>query len=376
VHPILTDRRALGAYFATWLALAYVPASILASPAEGRFLRAFLAAAPPTLLLGAATLPLYYLCRALPLRPATLGRVLGVHLVLALGWSFAWWLLLGLAALLVDSAGGRSGPGSLSAAVEGRMGALIAVGALLELSAVTFHYLVASTRQARASERRAAAAALQAREAQLASLQAQVHPHFLFNSLNAISALTVQDPRLARSLCVLLADLLRSSLAMGERGMVRLAEELRLARTYLDIEKIRLGERLAVVFEIAPPAEDAEVPALLLQPLVENAITHGIATCAAGGTITVAARTTPAMLEITVSNPFDPDAPPRREGGAGGVGLANVARRLAACYRGASLSTRRDVDRFTSTIVLPAVLVQETPDGARAAGPPQGPHRR
>jgi hypothetical protein len=393
VFPALTDRRALAAYVATWLGLSWVPASILAAPGGERFWLALLAAAPPTLLLGVATLPLHYLCRALPLRPANLGRVLRIQLVLALGWSFAWWLLLAGTASVVDWAVGGGPPegapgATLARAVDDRLGALVAVGALLELAAVAFHYLVASARRARASERRAAAASLQAREAQLALLQAQVHPHFLFNSLHAISALTVQEPKLARRLCVLLAEFLRASLAMGARGMVRLEDELQLSRTYLDIERIRLGDRLTVALEVTPPAADALVPALLLQPVVENAVTHGVATCAAGGALSIAARTTPAMLELTVTNPFDPDAPPRRAGGPGGVGLANVARRLAACYEGASLTTRREADRFTAVIVLPATTqrsIVRAPDAAGAArtaeeggapGAAQGPHRR
>jgi two-component system sensor histidine kinase AlgZ len=373
VHPILSERRALVAYLAAWLALSYLPASILASPGDGRFLLALAAAAPPTLLFGVAALPIYYLCHAVPLRPAGAGRGLRVHAALGLAWSVAWWVMLGLAARLLDWAV----PAELTGEVERRWGALLALGMVLYLAVVAFYTLVSSTQQARASERRAVAASLRAREAQLSLLKAQVHPHFLFNSLNAISALTVEDPRMARELCVLLADFLRGSLALGERGMVSLSEELRLARAYLDIERIRLGDRLTVDIQVSPPAGEARLPALLLQPLVENAVTHGIATCAQGGTLSLEARTTPGMLVVTVTNPFDPQAPPRRGRGpgSGGVGLANVSRRISACYHGASLTTRRDVDRFTSTLVLP-VDGRETPYGERARDLAQGPDRR
>jgi two-component system, LytTR family, sensor histidine kinase AlgZ len=356
VHPILHDRRALLAYVATWLALAYVPASMLAPPGGGRFLTALAASVVPSLLFGLGTLPLYYLCQAVPLRPASVGRVLRLQLGLALVWSLAWLVLLALAARIADGVA----PTGMAGEVERRWGPLVGVGAVLYLAVIAFHYLVASTRRARASEQRAAAASLQLREAQLSLLKAQVHPHFLFNSLNAISALTVADPRVARQLCVLLADFLRGSLAMGARGLVTLAEELELARTYLDIERIRLGDRLAVEIRVTPPAGEARIPALLLQPLVENAITHGIAGSAKGGTLSIDARTTPAMLVVTLTNPFDPQAPPRR-GPRGGVGLANVSRRLSASYQGASLTTHRDADRFTSTLVLP-VRLEETPD--------------
>jgi hypothetical protein len=357
VHPILHERRSLIAYFATWLALSYVPASILAPPGGGRFLAALAAAAPATVLFGLAALPLYYVSQALPLRATNMARVLRLQLGLAVVWSGFWLALIAVAVRVVD----WTVSGSLASEVEGRWGALLAVGGILYFGVVAFHTVVASTRRARASERRAAAASLQLREAQLALLKAQVHPHFLFNSLNAVSALTVADPRMARELCILLADFLRGSLALGERGTVSLGEELALVRTYLDIERVRPGDRLELDIQVTPPAGDVPVPALLLQPLVENAITHGIAASPTGGKLSISARTTPGMLVVTISNPFDPAAPPRR-GSRGGVGLVNVSRRISACYQGASLTTRRDTDRFVSTLVLPAHLEEENDD--------------
>ena len=370
MHPILSERRALVAYLAASLAASYLPASVLASPGDRRFLLAVAAAAPPTLLLGVGALPVYYLCRAVPLRPSGLGNALRVHAALGLASGVTFWGLLYVAARLLDWAE----PAGLGDQVERQWGALLTLGTMLYLGVAAFYTFVSSVQRARASEKRAAAASLRAHEARLALLKAQVHPHFLFNSLNAISALTVQDPRLARELCVLLADFLRNGLAMGDRGTVNLAEELQLARAYLDIERIRLGDRLTVDIQVSPTAGEVRVPALLLQPLIENAVTHGIATCAQGGTLAVEARTTPGTLVVTVTNPFDPRAPPPRGSGSGGVGLANVSRRISACYQGASLTTRRDVDRFTSTLVLP-IDGEETSHGERARGLAQGPDR-
>lgn len=349
MHPILSERRALVIYLVTWLLASYLPASVLASPGGPRFALALAASTAPTLLIGVGALPLYYVCRALRLRSSTAGLALRVHGALGLVFGAAWWGLLLFAAALVDALE----PAGLGHEVEQRWGALLVLGAVLYLGAVAFYTVISSVQQARDAEKRAAAAALRAQESQLALLKAQVHPHFLFNSLNAISALTVQDPRLARELCVLLADFLRGCLATGERATVSLSEELQLARAYLDIERIRLGDRLTVEIQVSPPAGKARIPALLLQPLIENAVTHGIGTCAQGGTLVVEARTTPGTLVVTVTNPFDPDAPPRHGPLPGGVGLANVSRRIAACYRGASLTTRRDSGRFTSTLVLP-----------------------
>ncbi len=370
MHPILSERRALVAYVAASLAASYLPASLVASPGDPRFLFALAAAAPPMLLLGVGALPVYYLCHAVPLRPSGLGNALRVHAALGVASGVALLALLDGAARLLD----RAGPAGLAGEVERRWGALVTLGAMLYLAVAAFYTFLSSAQRARDSERRAAAASLRAHEAQLALLKARVHPHFLFNSLNAISALTVQDPRMARELCVLLADFLRDSLAMGERGTVTLDEELRLARAYLDVERIRLGERLVIEIRVTREAGEVRIPALLLQPLVENAVTHGVATCARGGTLAVEARTTPGLLVVTVTNPFDPHAPPRRGPASAGVGLTNVSRRISACYQGASLTTRRDVDRFTSTLVLP-IERQEATHGERPRAVAQGPHR-
>lgn len=376
MHPILRERRALLAYVAAWLLASYLPASVLAAPGGPRFLLALAVAAPATVLLGLGALPIHYVCRALPLGAPGGAIALRVHAVLALVAGAAWWGLLRIGAALVDEVA----PAGLGPEVERRWGALLVVGTVLYLAVAAFFTAVASVGRARVAQRRAVAASLRAQEAQLALLRAQVHPHFLFNCLNAISALTVQDPRTAREVCVLLADFLRGSLVLGERGTVTLAEELRLARAYLDVERVRLGERLSVEVQVSPGAGEVRVPALLLQPLVENAITHGVATCAQGGTLAIEARTTPGVLVVTVTNPFDPHAPVRRRPGSGGLGLANVSRRISACYHGASLTTRREIDRFTATLVVPVAErpergEEETTHGERTRAVAQGPDR-
>jgi hypothetical protein len=375
VHPILSERRALLAYLVAWLIASYLPASVLAAPGDARFVLALAAAAPPTLLLGIALLPIHYLCRAIPLRSRGAAIALRVHVALAIGTGVAWWALMVLAGVVVDAVE----PADLSSGVERRWGAFVVLGAILYLAMAAFYTVSASVRRAHDSEKRAATATLRAREAQLAQLRAQVHPHFLFNCLNAISALALQEPRKARELCLLLADFLRGGLTLGERATVSLSEELRLVREYLEIERVRLGDRLTVDIQVTPPAGDARVPPLLLQPLVENAVTHGIATCAEGGTLTLEARTTPGLVIVTVTNPFDPLAPARRGSGSGGVGLANVSRRIAACYRGASLTTRRDPDRFAATLVLPDDARprggEEVSNGERSTERAHGPDR-
>jgi two-component system sensor histidine kinase AlgZ len=170
--------------------------------------------------------------------------------------------------------------------------------------------------------------AAQAR-AQFEALQARIRPHFLFNSMNTIATLIRRRPDSAEQAIEDLSDLFRA--ALGEpRTMTTLADEIALVRRYLDIEKLRLAERLAVDIRLPDALRAVPVPALLLQPLVENAVYHGIETMAEGGTITVDIAAADEMVTIDITNPFDPDAPRRRRGA--GMALDNIRQRIALLY--------------------------------------------
>ena len=177
------------------------------------------------------------------------------------------------------------------------------------LWAMIVYTLVATAWAALRSRRRALAAELaMARlersyaEARLNVLRLQLDPHFLFNALNTISAQLETEPRLARRMIEQLGDLLRRSLEPGSRHEVALHEELAFLDHYLAIQRIRFGDRLAVTLAIAPEAADAIVPSLIMQPLVENAIRHGISQRASGGTVVVRAACVGALLEIRIAD--------------------------------------------------------------------------
>jgi two-component system sensor histidine kinase AlgZ len=200
-----------------------------------------------------------------------------------------------------------------------------------------------------------------AREAELRALRAQIDPHFLFNSLQSISALTTADPAAARRMCLLLADFLRDTLALGARPRIPLGSELSLARRYLAIEQVRFGDRLRVEIAVAPDAEACGVPPLLLQPLVENAVTHGIAHLLEGGTVRVRAERRAASLVIDVENPSDPDRP---DGRGTGLGLRNVRQRLHSVYADdGMLQTEETGGRFIARLQLPLVETEPEADG-------------
>lgn len=178
-------------------------------------------------------------------------------------------------------------------------------------------------------DREVAAARLEAQlaEAETAALRAQLQPHFLFNTLNAISALVPDDPVKAQRLIARLGDLLRLSIDQHWSQQSTLADELDFTDTYLAIEEARLGDRLRIVRDIAPDAQTVQVPTLLLQPLAENAVRHGIAPSIAGGTLTIEAQPAGDMLRISVIDDG-------KGGGAirEGIGLGNARLRLRQLY--------------------------------------------
>jgi LytS/YehU family sensor histidine kinase len=150
-----------------------------------------------------------------------------------------------------------------------------------------------------------------------------------------------------------LADFLRLTLGMGEKNVIRLAEELELLEKFMAIEKVRFGERLQMEENIQDEAKACLIPALLLQPLLENAVSHGIASMAEGGWIRLQAQVQDGRLGILVENERDDEAPARRR--TGGVGLRNVRSRLEARYgKEAAFRIDPSEDRFRVTLSLPA----------------------
>ncbi|WP_199098119.1 histidine kinase [Dyella sp. ASV21] len=184
-----------------------------------------------------------------------------------------------------------------------------------------------------AARQREAQAAAQAREAQLRALQYQLHPHFLFNTLNSISALVAdgrgQD---ATRMIARLGDLLRATLERSDTPEVTLADELSLTEHYLDIEKARFGQRLQVNMRVGPGLLQAKVPPLLLQPLLENAIRHGIARRAMGGTVSLRIDAEDDQLVMTLHNDGAPQAEEPHAQRPSAIGLSNLRQRLRTLY--------------------------------------------
>ena len=190
-----------------------------------------------------------------------------------------------------------------------------------------------------------------ASRAQVEALQARIRPHFLFNSMNTVAALVRVDPAAAERTVENLSELFRAALGADERPGT-LGEELALVDRYLAIEQLRLGERLRVERDLADAPPSLPLPRLLLQPLVENAVHHGIHGCRAGGVVALRARLADAVLEIEIDNPLADDADAPR--GGHGHALDNVRRRVQYHYgtRG-SLVAGADGGHFRVRLRLP-----------------------
>ncbi len=200
---------------------------------------------------------------------------------------------------------------------------------------VTTKYALDYYAQYRAEQRHSAVLEAQLAQAQLQALKMQLQPHFLFNALNSISSLTLEDPRAAVHMIARLGDFLRLTIETNGTQEVSLARELEFLRCYLEIEQIRFRDRLRVKIEAEPESLDARVPNLILQPIIENAIKHGISARASSGKIEIAARRHNGHLQIEVRDD-GPGLPPPGMGLRGlfpGVGLANTRERLRQLYK-------------------------------------------
>ncbi|HEY3216006.1 MAG TPA: histidine kinase [Candidatus Eisenbacteria bacterium] len=360
MHPLTQSRLRLALYLLAWAVLGALIAVLLAITRGTPIVNALALMEPLALLYGLVCLSALWVCRSLPLDRTPPGKLLGGWIGAALQASAVWVGVGTPWAVLLGRAG------VISARREELMGgaaAFFVLGIPLYLGSLVLHYLLLAFEASREAERRVLESQVTAREAELRALRAQLNPHFLFNSLNSINALVGVDPERARRMCESLGDFLRRTLALGARDSVSLSEELALVDRYFAIERVRFGDRLEVERDVEPAAERCLVPPLLLQPLVENAIKHGVADRIEGGTVRVAAQIADGALRLSVENAVDEDSAKRP---GEGVGLQNVRRRLdALSARQTRLDTRRENGRFRVMLTLPVRLAAET----GAAGP-------
>lgn len=225
------------------------------------------------------------------------------------------------------------------------------VGVMVYLMIVLIYYLISYARSLR--ERAQAEEKLRTlvKEAELNMLKSQINPHFLFNSLNSISSLIISNPEEAREMIIRLSDFLRYSLKHRENEFVTLEEEIVRMKDYLSIEKIRFGDKLRYDLHTSDDCRQVQVPTMILQPLIENAIKHGVYESLEPVSISFGCALKGDVLHLEIQNDFDPTQPSRK---GTGVGLQNVSERIRLAYDGrASMSKTSDKGVFKVNLYIP-----------------------
>lgn len=301
--------------------------------------RAFVGEAPQWYGWALLTVPIIRLGERFPLRPPVRLSRIGIHATLSVAASFA----IGIADAAVNQ-WIRPTDAPFIRSVMNWFVSGLPVTTLVYFAILGVGYALGNSARLRERERRAAELEAQLRDAQLAALRMQLQPHFLFNSLNAVMAL-VRDqdtPRAIRALS-LLSDVLRTTVSAGDAQQTTLAQEIEFVTRYLEIERVRFGDRLRVSVDVPEGLEQALVPTFVLQPFVENSLKHGVLRERTGNEIAIGARATTDRLVLTVTDDGR-GLPVQTETlalGNGGVGIANARARLDQMYgRAADLSVR------------------------------------
>jgi sensor histidine kinase YesM len=349
VHPILADTLRLRLLLVAWALVGAMLGLLVSGFIPGVTVgEGLLFGLPMGLIAAPISLSAWYLCRAMPLDRTSPVRVaitaLAAATVTAVLWAGLgrlWWRVL-------ERIGGLDVP---PVPLPVLLTLLAGLGALAYLLAVTVHYMLQAFEASAAVARHALLLQVAQRDAELRALRAQVDPHFLFNSLNSIAGLIPADRDKARLMCQMLGDFLRDSLTLGSELRIPLSREVALAEQYLKVEQVRFGDRLTVRAAVSPGGTSVPVPPLILQPLVENAVRHGVATRLDGGLIEIAASRAGERAVVVVTNPRDPDL--GRPGT--GFGLDIVRRRLSATFGDrAALAIEPMPESYRVVVTMPA----------------------
>ena len=355
--PVISSARRLLAYVALWLVAGAALAAALVKVGWAAWWAALVFAVPMAVCLGFVAASAYYVCRSVVFSQRSgwqttlvFGAASGLAGAL---WAAACWSWNTAAAGLLELAGGVAP--SLLALPQGSGAALAVLGAAVYLISLLMHDIALASDELRAAQAREALSILQARDAQLQVLRTQINPHFLFNSLNSISALTSQNAAAARAMTLELAAFFRQTLAVAEKDRIALAQEIALCEHFLAVEKIRFGDKLRSHIDVSEAAALVLIPPMLLQPCIENAVKHGLRHLPEGGCISLHAFVQGPWLYVTIDNPIDPtdhDRPP--EAGTG-TGMANIKQRLATVYgERARMGWTQHAAHFSLEIVLPS----------------------
>ncbi len=354
MHPILSDKKKFIIYLFVWSVVAVLLGLVHSTLTGLNSAYSIGFVLPLMLVYSEINLSAWYLCKAFPIERNSIWKILLVTMVSVVLISSIWTVIAwGWMAAIEQFFSISLSPLPLYQTLL----VIYGVGKPLFLLSLAISYLMSAFEHSRAAERNAFESRLLAQSAELKALRMQIDPHFLFNALNSISALTVLNAESARSMTTTLADFFRKSLSYGAKETIFVSEELALLNHYLDIEKIRFGKRLNVVQNIASDTLSCMIPSLLLQPIMENAIKHGISDRIDGGTITISIEKKNARLFVSIKNPIDADDSIKSKKHGAGMGIEIVSKRLQTLYGSNSgVTISMNDNNFHVVLFLPATV--------------------
>jgi two-component system, LytTR family, sensor histidine kinase AlgZ len=326
VHPFLADKKRIAIYFTLWGLAAIMYAAGMSASFHGQILACIAMAVPPVAVYSQVCLSAWYVAKAFPLQQKSVWMIVIVAIV---STGIASWIWVGLSWGWMHIVPDYIEVHFPDGPAETYIMLIHGIGDELFLVSLAFSYVFVALENFQTAERNAFDMQYLAQSAELKALRMQINPHFLFNSLNSINALISQKPEKAREMTTLLADFFRQGLQYGSKETITLSDEFSLLNNYLEIEKIRFGTRLTVEQRVDSSALPCKVPPLLLQPLLENAIKHGISNTIEGGTIRIVVEKKEDRVFLTFENPFDAEMPTKK---GTGLGLDIVRKRLHAIY--------------------------------------------
>lgn len=348
-HPITGSRRSLLIYSIVWLVLSVLHGILLWY--FQRFSHSVIIADAllSNLFFGVLGLLAWYPTRYIPFQRHSPVYSMLAHIVAGLLVLLTWMLLtVGLLNTIFAQ------DAEYMAFLDRSMAWRAMLGALIYLVLVLVYYLASSAQKLQERTRQEERLKNLVRETELNMLKSQINPHFLFNSLNSISSLTMSSPDEARDMIIRLSDFLRYSLKHRENEYVPMKEELGRMKDYLAIEKIRFGEKLRYEIQINELCEDFPVPTMIFQPLFENAIRHSVYESTEPVTVRFECTPDQDMMRTVVTNDYDPGIPTRK---GTGVGLQNVRQRIELAYDGkGSVHWKGSGGKFEVTILFPRIF--------------------
>jgi len=351
MHPFLKSVRHILLMGLFWSPIVFCIILLQSSLSGAGLTEAAILVGPPMVIELFFCLAIWYPCKAISTDRFSTSQILLRHTLSALLLSFFWLLAAALySEILDDLTQQQIWRDSFNKAIL----LLLATGLFLYLMSSLIYYLILYIEKSRRIEQLALENHLLASRAELNSLKSSIHPHFLFNSLTALSALTRSAPEKAQKMCLQLADFLRYSLNYGREDLVQVKDELEHIENYLGIEKHRLGDRLKLDFSIGPDTREEKLPPFTLMPLIENAIKHSIQQSLKPATLTLKIQKQSGALKIIVGNPWEQSFSAAKKSGHG---LSSLKKRLANIYGDkAVLAAKKDNGNFTITLKIPLLL--------------------